>query len=68
MDELFFVVATQNPVEFPRHLSAARGADGPLSAMCIALGYVDAEVETEVARGAGTLAHPLAGLRAVARA
>jgi len=64
VDELFFVVATQNPVEF-RGTYPLPEAQMDRFAMCIALGYVDAEVETEVL-AAQDLGHPLAALRAVA--
>ena len=64
MDELFFVVATQNPVEF-RGTYPLPEAQMDRFAMCIALGYVDAEVEAEVL-AAQDLGHPLAALRAVA--
>jgi MoxR-like ATPase len=49
MDELFFVVATQNPVEF-RGTYPLPEAQMDRFAMCIALGYVDAGVEAEVRR------------------
>jgi len=64
MDGLFFVVATQNPVEF-RGTYPLPEAQMDRFAMCIALGYVDAEVEAEVL-AAQDLGHPLAALRAVA--
>jgi MoxR-like ATPase len=63
MDPLFFVVATQNPVEF-RGTYPLPEAQMDRFAMCIALGYVDAEVEAEVL-AAQDLGHPLATLRAV---
>jgi MoxR-like ATPase len=63
MDPLFFVVATQNPVEF-RGTYPLPEAQMDRFAMCIALGYVDAEVEAEVL-AAQDLGHPLAALRAV---
>jgi MoxR-like ATPase len=47
IDEMFFVVATQNPVEF-RGTYPLPEAQMDRFAMCIALGYVDAEIETEV--------------------
>jgi MoxR-like ATPase len=64
MDELFFVVATQNPVEF-RGTYPLPEAQMDRFAMCLALGYVDADTEAEVlaAQEAG---HPLARLKAVA--
>ena len=64
MDALFFVVATQNPVEF-RGTYPLPEAQMDRFAMCIALGYVEAEVEAEVL-AAQDLGHPLAALRAVA--
>jgi MoxR-like ATPase len=64
MDDLFFVIATQNPVEF-RGTYPLPEAQMDRFAMCIALGYVDAEVEAEVL-AAQDLGHPLAALRAVA--
>ena len=64
MDALFFVVATQNPVEF-RGTYPLPEAQMDRFAMCLALGYVDAETETEVL-AAQDLGHPLAALRAVA--
>ena len=64
MDELFFVVATQNPVEF-RGTYPLPEAQMDRFAMCLALGYVDADVEAEVL-AAQDLGHPLAALRAVA--
>ena len=64
VDELFFVVATQNPVEF-RGTYPLPEAQMDRFAMCIALGYVDAEVEAEVL-AAQDLGHPLASLRPVA--
>ncbi|HTP62218.1 MAG TPA: MoxR family ATPase [Burkholderiales bacterium] len=64
VDELFFVVATQNPVEF-RGTYPLPEAQMDRFAMRIALGYVDAEVEAEVL-AAQDLGHPLAALRAVA--
>jgi len=64
MDELFFVVATQNPVEF-RGTYPLPEAQLDRFAMCLALGYVDAEVEAEVL-AAQDLGHPLAALRAAA--
>ena len=64
MDPLFFVVATQNPVEF-RGTYPLPEAQMDRFAMRIALGYVDAGVEAEVL-AAQELGHPLAALRAVA--
>src|SRR5262249_60230652 len=64
MDELFFVVATQNPVEF-RGTYPLPEAQMDRFALCLALGYVDAEVETAVL-AAQDLGHPLAELPPVA--
>jgi len=64
MDELFFVIATQNPVEF-RGTYPLPEAQMDRFAMCLALGYVDAETEMEVL-AAQDLGHPLASLRPVA--
>jgi MoxR-like ATPase len=64
MDELFFVVATQNPVEF-RGTYPLPEAQMDRFAMCLSLGYVAAEVEAEVL-AAQDLGHPLAQLRAAA--
>ena len=64
VDELFFVVATQNPVEF-RGTYPLPEAQMDRFAMCLALGYVDAATETEVL-AAQDLGHPLAQLREVA--
>jgi len=64
MDPLFFVIATQNPVEF-RGTYPLPEAQMDRFAMCIALGYVDADVEAEVL-AAQDLGHPLASLRAIA--
>ena len=63
-DALFFVIATQNPVEF-RGTYPLPEAQMDRFAMCIALGYVEAEVEADVL-AAQELGHPLAALRAVA--
>lgn len=64
VDELFFVVATQNPVEF-RGTYPLPEAQMDRFAMCIALGYVEADVEAEVL-AAQDLGHPLSALRAAA--
>lgn len=64
MDELFFVIATQNPVEF-RGTYPLPEAQMDRFAMCLALGYVEADVEAEVL-AAQDLGHPLAALKAVA--
>ena len=58
MDELFFVVATQNPVEF-RGTYPLPEAQMDRFAMCLALGYLEPEVEAEVL-AAQDLGHPLA--------
>ena len=60
MDELFFVVATQNPVEF-RGTYPLPEAQMDRFAMCLALGYVEPEIEAEVL-AAQDLGHPLATL------
>jgi MoxR-like ATPase len=64
MDELFFVVATQNPVEF-RGTYPLPEAQMDRFALCLALGYVDGDTEAEVL-AAQELGHPLALLAAVA--
>jgi len=64
LDGLFFVVATQNPVEF-RGTYPLPEAQMDRFAACLSLGYVDAEVEAEVLT-AQELNHPLASVRAVA--
>jgi MoxR-like ATPase len=64
MDDLFFVVATQNPVEF-RGTYPLPEAQMDRFAMCLALGYVDADTEVAVL-AAQDLGHPLAALGAVA--
>ena len=64
MDELFFVVATQNPVEF-RGTYPLPEAQMDRFAMCLALGYVDADTEAEVLAAQET-GHPLARLKAAA--
>jgi MoxR-like ATPase len=64
MDELFFVIATQNPVEF-RGTYPLPEAQMDRFAMCLSLGYVSAEVEAEVL-AAQDLGHPLAALRPAA--
>ena len=63
-DELFFVMATQNPVEF-RGTYPLPEAQMDRFAMCLALGYVDAETEVAVLT-AQDLGHPLAAIGAVA--
>jgi len=57
MDELFFVVATQNPVEF-RGTYPLPEAQMDRFALCLALGYVDADTEVAVLN-AQDLGHPL---------
>jgi MoxR-like ATPase len=64
MDTLFFVVATQNPVEF-RGTYPLPEAQMDRFAMCLSLGYVDADTEVAVLT-AQELEHPLAQARAVA--
>ncbi|OGA41270.1 MAG: magnesium chelatase [Betaproteobacteria bacterium RIFCSPLOWO2_12_FULL_68_19] len=64
MDPLFFVIATQNPVEF-RGTYPLPEAQMDRFAMCLSLGYVDADTEVEVLT-AQELEHPLAQARAVA--
>jgi len=64
MDPLFFVVATQNPVEF-RGTYPLPEAQMDRFAMCLSLGYVDADTEVAVLT-AQELEHPLAQARAVA--
>jgi MoxR-like ATPase len=64
LSDLFFVIATQNPVEF-RGTYPLPEAQMDRFAMCIALGYVDADVEAEVL-AAQDFGHPLASLRAAA--
>jgi MoxR-like ATPase len=64
MDALFFVVATQNPVEF-RGTYPLPEAQMDRFALCLALGYVDADTEVAVL-AAQDLGHPLDGIRPVA--
>jgi MoxR-like ATPase len=64
MDELYFVVATQNPVEF-RGTYPLPEAQMDRFALCLALGYVDADTEVAVL-SAQDLGHPLAAIRPVA--
>ena len=64
MDALFFVIATQNPVEF-RGTYPLPEAQMDRFAMCLSLGYVDADTEVSVL-SAQELEHPLAQARAVA--
>jgi MoxR-like ATPase len=64
MDDLFFVVATQNPVEF-RGTYPLPEAQMDRFAMCLALGYVDGDTEAQVL-AAQEMGHPLAKLSAAA--
>jgi len=64
MDELYFVVATQNPVEF-RGTYPLPEAQMDRFALCLALGYVDADTEVAVL-SAQDLGHPLDAIRPVA--
>ena len=64
MDPLFFVMATQNPVEF-RGTYPLPEAQMDRFAMCLSLGYVDAATEVAVL-SAQELEHPLAQAKAVA--
>jgi MoxR-like ATPase len=64
MDPLFFVVATQNPIEF-RGTYPLPEAQMDRFAMCLSLGYVDADTEVSVL-SAQELEHPLTQARAVA--
>jgi MoxR-like ATPase len=64
MDALFFVIATQNPVEF-RGTYPLPEAQMDRFAMCLSLGYLDAGAEVSVLT-AQELGHPLAQARAVA--
>ena len=61
MDQLFFVVATQNPVEF-RGTYPLPEAQMDRFALCLALGYVDADTEVAVL-AAQDLGHPLDAIR-----
>ena len=63
MDPLFFVVATQNPVEF-RGTYPLPEAQMDRFALCMSLGYVDAETEVAVLT-AQERGHPLAEAKAV---
>jgi MoxR-like ATPase len=64
MDPLFFVIATQNPVEF-RGTYPLPEAQMDRFAMRLSLGYVDADTEVAVVT-AQELEHPLAQAQAVA--
>ena len=58
----FFVIATQNPVEF-RGTYPLPEAQMDRFAVCLSLGYVDAQTEAQVV-ASQELAHPLAALAA----
>jgi len=58
----FFVIATQNPVEF-RGTYPLPEAQMDRFAVCLSLGYVDAQIEAEVV-ASQELVHPLAALEA----
>ncbi|MGH8687314.1 MAG: AAA family ATPase [Burkholderiales bacterium] len=64
MDPLFFVMATQNPVEF-RGTYPLPEAQMDRFALCLALGYVDADTEVAVL-SAQELGHPLERIGPVA--
>lgn len=64
MDPLYFVMATQNPVEF-RGTYPLPEAQMDRFALCLALGYVDADTEVAVL-SAQDLRHPLEHLQPVA--
>lgn len=64
MDPMFFVVATQNPVEF-RGTYPLPEAQMDRFALCLALGYVDADTEVAVL-SAQDLGHPLERIGPVA--
>ncbi len=64
MDPLFFVVATQNPVEF-RGTYPLPESQMDRFALCLALGYVDADTEVAVLN-AQDLGHPLESIGPVA--
>jgi MoxR-like ATPase len=64
MDPLFFVIATENPIEF-RGTYPLPEAQMDRFAMCLSLGYVDADTEVAVLT-AQELEHPLAQARPVA--
>ena len=64
MDPLYFVMATQNPVEF-RGTYPLPEAQMDRFALCLALGYVDADTEVAVL-SAQDLRHPLEQLQPVA--
>ena len=64
MDPLFFVIATQNPVEF-RGTYPLPEAQMDRFSVCLSLGYVDADTEVAVLT-AQELGHPLAEVQPVA--
>ncbi len=64
LDDLFFVIATQNPVEF-RGTYPLPEAQMDRFAIRLSLGYVDAETEAAIVQ-AQEKRHPLEGLGAVA--
>jgi MoxR-like ATPase len=64
IDPMFFVVATQNPVEF-RGTYPLPEAQMDRFALCLALGYVDADTEVAVLT-AQDLGHPLEKIGTVA--
>jgi len=64
VDDLFFVIATQNPVEF-RGTYPLPEAQMDRFAICLSLGYVDADTEVAVL-AAQDLGHPLEAIEAVA--
>jgi len=64
LPELFFVIATQNPVDF-RGTYPLPEAQMDRFAMCLSLGYVDADTEVAVL-SAQEIEHPLAQTKAVA--
>jgi MoxR-like ATPase len=64
VDEVFLVIATQNPVEF-RGTYPLPEAQMDRFAMCLSLGYVDADTEVAML-DAQDLGHPLAAIGPVA--
>ena len=64
LDDLFFVIATQNPVEF-RGTYPLPEAQMDRFSIRLSLGYVDAETEAAIVQAQGR-SHPLEGLAAVA--
>ena len=64
LDDLFFVIATQNPVEF-RGTYPLPEAQMDRFAIRLSLGYVDAETEAAIVQAQGR-SHPLEGLAAAA--